>query len=110
MLKKKNFNMCQKAGMYRLKIKKGISKKINMNHFVLVSYLCNKAPKNLTVETNRHLLFQVSVSQASASICDGGLDSGSLMRLQPSSQPGLLASPGLGDASLSSHTVTAGSP
>lgn len=96
--------------MYRLKIKKGISKKINMNHFVLVSYLCNKAPKNLTVETNRHLLFQVSVSQASASICDGGLDSGSLMRLQPSSQPGLLASPGLGDASLSSHTVTAGSP
>ena len=81
-----------------------------MNHFVLVSYLCNKAPKNLLVETNRHLLFQVSVSQASASVCDRGSDSGSLMRLQSSSQPGLSASPGLEDASLSLHTVIAGSP
>lgn len=86
------------------KKRQGISKKIKMNHSVLVSYLCNKAPKNLTVETNRHLLFQVSVSQASAGISDGGSDSGSLLRLQSSSQPGLSASPGLEDASLSSHS------
>ena len=69
-----------------------------MNHFVLVSYLCTKAPKNLIVETNRHLLFQVSVSQASASVCDRGSDSGSLMRLWSGCQSALRSLEGLAGA------------
>ena len=89
--------------------KQVVSKKINRNHFVPVSYLYNKAPQNLTADTNRHLLFQVSVSQAPGSISVAGYDSGCLMRLQLRGQPGLSASLGRRSRHQAHSHSTAGS-